>query len=125
MSEKVDPFKVLKYIAWCRSQFVPDAAAAEAQDLIDHAKWVICRERSILFKDPIWDNYSSEDILVEYYSILLDINESFREETKAQLIEAKEDDYAWFEKMEKKYLEEMTQKFDKESEGKGEIEDTF
>lgn len=120
-----DPFFALKYIAWCRTQLPPEEAELEEIDFVHYAKWSICRERGILFKDPVWDGYTPEDIMVEFFAIGFDNSEEIRDAFQSSMKGVKAADIDWFEAMEKKVLAEKEAEAKKLMDGKDEIEDSF
>ena len=60
---------VLKYIGYCLANLPPSEATPNLVDYVNHAKFVLSHKRNILLKDPIWDRYTDEEILAEYYAI--------------------------------------------------------
>jgi len=72
---------------------------------VQYARYYVSNKKNLLFSDPIWNNLTKEEILIEYFCLRFDEDETFRGEFIAQLRGVKEDDYAWFEKMEKQHLE--------------------
>jgi len=120
-----DPLFNLKYIAFCRSQLPPDEESKTDAAILDYAKWQICKERSVLFNDPKWDLYTPEEILIEYFTIAFDQNEQLREEFLSQIRGINCDDIAWFEQMEKEYIEKKQAEAKEMLGGKEEIEDVF
>jgi hypothetical protein len=97
-----DPFFGLKYIAYCRSSLPVNEEDVDDEAMIQFARWQICKVRGVLWGDPIWDNYTPEEILVEYFAIKYDENEQLRNEFEAQLVSAKKSDLDWLERMEQK-----------------------
>lgn len=63
-----DVFHRLKYIAYCRSQLPPEEVGTDYADFVDFAKHFLCVKTNRLFKDPIWETYTNEEILIEYFS---------------------------------------------------------
>jgi len=120
-----DPYYGLKFIAWCRSQLPPKDSEITEQDFVEFAKWQICKDRKVLFLDPIWDRYGPEDVLVEFFTIALDNNEELRKEFEATLRGVSNSDLAWFEEMEAKFLKQQEEKAKKEAGGEDEFEDKF
>lgn len=114
-----DLFFNLKSIAYHRTA-LPDANITK-EDIINYAKWQICKSRNVLWKDPIWDDYTPEDILVEYFAILFDDNEENKEAFAQKLKPVTEEVYDWFTEMEKKHLTEKIEN----APNKGEFEDNF
>jgi hypothetical protein len=58
----------IKHIAYRMVQSNNDLEGRTWEDLINHCKFYLCNSRKVLFKDPIWDIYSDEEILVEYHA---------------------------------------------------------
>ena len=98
-----DPFFGLKYIAWCRTTVKGEVLTEE--HLIDYAKWQLCKSRNLLFNDPIFKEYTKEEILVEFFSIKFDEDEKLKEAFKLEMQGVNKSDLDWFEKMEKLYQE--------------------
>jgi len=96
-----DPFLPLKYIAYCRSRLTDLKDDFDKEALLDFAKWQICKVRNVLFLDPIWDAYTEEDILIEYFAIRFDESEDMVNEFKKEAFQdTKEQVTDWFKKME-------------------------
>lgn len=95
-----DPLYGLKHIAYGRSVLSEDALTPQA--LVDFARWQVCKARSILWNDPLWDVYTAEEILIEYFSIRFDEDEDLRAKFAATLVRASKTDLEWFEEMEAK-----------------------
>jgi hypothetical protein len=55
----------------------------------------LCQKRNVLFFDPVWDRYKEEEILVEYYTILMLEDDKFRMDFKAKIKGVKGDDIDW------------------------------
>lgn len=97
-----DPFFNLKYLAYCMSQQPAKRSDVDLSDFIRFARFNICNERGIAFWDPVWDNYTDEQILIEYYAILLERDSSFREEFESKLnstMDLADEDVDWMDKM--------------------------
>lgn len=58
----------LKYIAYCMSQLPPESVKTTFEDVVQFAKFQLCIKNNRLMKDPIWDQYTDEEILVEHYA---------------------------------------------------------
>jgi hypothetical protein len=37
-------------------------------DFVQHCKFVLCVKNKVLMKDPVWNDYTAEEILIEYYA---------------------------------------------------------
>jgi len=126
-AEKEDPLFGLKYIAWCRSQFPPENAKLTDKAAVDFARHQICKVRNKLFNDPIFDTYTREEFLIEYFAIRYDEDEEIRKEFAAQMVGATLADHDWFDKMQVKYISDQ-EKQAEESTGEAlqdEVEETF
>lgn len=123
--EVKDPFFGLKFIAYCRAYMPPEEVETEEEDMVAYAKFYLCQKRNILFNAEVWDNYTDEEILVEYFSIRFTEDEVLRGEFETQMKGVEKADYEWFDKMTKKYEAEIEAEAKKASGGKDEFEDKF
>lgn len=78
-----DGFFKLKFIAYAWAQLPPEGATFD--DYVKYAKFALCEARGYLAEDPIWERYSDEQILIEYYALCFVRDESFRKEFEAAL----------------------------------------
>lgn len=76
-----DPFSRLKYIAYCRN-YTP-IQNGDYADLLSFAKNYLCLVKNVLILDPIWDMYTEEDLLVEYYSVRMYKEDTYKDEIEA------------------------------------------
>jgi hypothetical protein len=97
----------LKYVGWCWSQLPPEGATFTFEDLIQYAKFQLSVQKRVLLKDSIWDQYTDEELLAEYYANLFQKNEDARLEFQ-KLIEGGDDDefLAWANKKARQAKEE-------------------
>lgn len=63
-----DPQLKLKHIAYFISTLPTDTPTFD--QYVKHCKFSLCILNKMLMKDPIWDLYTNEEILIEYYSHL-------------------------------------------------------
>lgn len=84
MSSK-DPFFNLKYVGFCLAQMPPKAEDVELADFVNYAKFQLSMEKRVLLEDPIWDAYSDEQLLAEYYAVLFTKDKEAREEFEREL----------------------------------------
>lgn len=94
----IDPYRNLKKLGYYTSQ-LPDRYSKE--DLIRYAKFQLARRAKRLLKDPIWDEYTEEELLIEFYSHQFEDNEKFKVEFEQELGKSadKIDDFAaWADK---------------------------
>jgi molybdopterin converting factor small subunit len=78
-----DPFIKLKYVAYCLSQMPENKNTIE--EFVEFAKFKLCIKNKLLMKDPIWDAYKREDILVEYFAHQMEVSKESREELEKAL----------------------------------------
>lgn len=109
-----DPLFGLKYLAYLRTGLPVNDEDLDEEALIVFAKWQICKIRNRLWLDPIWDTYTQEEILIEYFAIKFDENEELRKKFEISMVGVKDKDLDWLDKMTKKY---STEKDDKISKG--------
>lgn len=108
MSKKSDkdPFLVLKNIAFHMSQPPGKVEEPTLAGFIHFARFQICEARGILFYDKLWDDYSDEQILTEYYAIRFSKDDSFRKEFEERNGPTVDDDIDWmFKQIEKNRAE--------------------
>ena len=63
-----DPLHRLKHFGYCAAFGSTDRLTL--RQFITYAKTYLCIQNKVLFKDPIWDTYGDEEILVEYFAHL-------------------------------------------------------
>jgi hypothetical protein len=70
MSQKKapDPFYRLKYMGYCLSQMTPTGVPTTFEDYVNYAKFHLSLDKHVLMEDPIWDKYTDEGILVEFFA---------------------------------------------------------
>ncbi len=125
MTKNVDPFLILKNVGFLRSQLPGKDSGITSFDYIAYARHHLCNKRNVLFLDPIWDRYSNEDILVEFFATQFDENEEFRNEFFKQLNDGKSEEENWFRTMEEKYKKAREEEVKVAMGGKDEFSDTF
>lgn len=95
-----DKFFNIKYMAYCLSQLPPDDGSVTYSDFIDFAKFQLCYNKKVLLKDPIWDNYTDEELLLEYFALIMESNEKFRKDFEVQIrggTSLYDDDISWMD----------------------------
>lgn len=100
-----DGFTRLKYIAYCRSQMPPEEVGSDYADFVAFAKHFLCSKTNRLFKDPIWDKYTDEEVIVEYFSYQFSDphnGEKTRIEFEKELLKGREDIDDWLVSQSKK-----------------------
>lgn len=100
---KKDPLRRLKYIGYCAACTPPEKTSFE--DFIRFAKTYLCVQNRVLFKDPIWETYGDEEIIVEYFAHVFAKDPDKKTEFELQ-IEAKKSDYDEFLEFANKSIED-------------------
>lgn len=114
-----DPLLSIKFKGYCWSRSAPGEDTTLA-GLVSFAKFFLCKHSQRLWKDPIWDEYTDEEILIEYFAHLFAKDEAARNEFEVQInagSDMYEAEYDWLDRMVKqnqnenrKKLEEMPDK---------------
>lgn len=99
MSQNKDRFFRLKYMGYCMSQLPPEGIESTLEDFLEYARFQLCKVSNRLMKDPIWDTYSDEEILVEYYATLYANNKEERTRIEAVFAGQNQDVVDWFDEM--------------------------
>jgi len=93
--EKLDR---LKYIGYCLSQLPPEEAGSpNLGDFVRYAKFQLCKATHTLMLDPIWDAYTDEEIIVEYYAHVLNSSKESRDALLNKLQGLDETIYDWLD----------------------------
>lgn len=110
-----DPLFALKYKGYCWAN-TPPGDHATLTDLTNFAKFFLCKHAARLWKDPIWDEYTDEEIMIEYFSHLFSKDETARKEFEVQMNAGEmvygDDVFDWLDKKIKQNQEEMEKKLD-------------
>ena len=110
-----DPLKPLKYKGYCRSM-TPPGENMTLDDLTTFAKFFLCKHAAKLWKDPIWEDYTDEEILVEYFSHLFVNNSDAKSQFEAQINAGTElygeDIYDWLDRMVEQNQKEMKEQLE-------------
>ncbi len=112
---KPDPLKSLKYKGYCWAH-TPPGDDTSIVDLTNYAKFYLCKHSNRLWKDPIWDEYTDEEILIEYFSHLFSKDEAARKEFEVEMNAGTavygEAIFDWLDKMVENNQKEMEEKLD-------------
>lgn len=76
----------LKYVGLCYSHMPPEEADFEFADFVKYAKFHLCNHTKTLMKDPIWDTYTAEEIIAEYYAVLFSKSTEQKEKFENELL---------------------------------------
>lgn len=106
------PLFKLKYLGYFNAGFDLERSDITYNDFVTIAKYHLSEKKGVLIKDPIWDSYTAEEILIEYYASVYKENEEARKSFETHL-NATQDDDQWMEeqvKLNKKRREQEAQK---------------
>lgn len=70
-----DPYRNIKWLGYRLSQ-LPDRYGLK--ELVNFAKFQLAVKTKRLLKDPIWDQYTIEELLIEFYAHQFEDNKQFR-----------------------------------------------
>ena len=98
MSEK-DKLLPLKHIGYCWSQMPPDEDNVTYGDFLAHVKFSLCKLSHRLMKDPLWDEYTAEEMIAEYYAHVYTVNKEERALFETTLRGEDPDVHDWLDKM--------------------------
>jgi hypothetical protein len=102
-------------MAYCRAH-TPPGEDFTTLDLIQTGKFYLCKTLGYLWEDPIWDKYTDEEILVEYFAHLFSKDETFRKDFEVQIDAGTQvygnDIFDWLDKMVEENQAEMKQKLE-------------
>lgn len=114
-----DPLSALKYRGYCWA-LTPPGDDTSLQDLVCFAKFYLCRHAKKLWKDPVWESYTDEEILIEYFAHLFSTDKGARTQFEAQTFTGTdmygEDIYDWLDRMVEQNQRENAKKLDEMSE---------
>ena len=112
-NKESDPLQALKYRGYCWAHTAPGDDTS-LEDFVHFAKFFLCRQTKRLWKDSIWENYTDEDILVEYFAHLYSIDKASRTQFEVSAFSGSEvygeEVYDWLDRMVAKNQEEMAEK---------------
>lgn len=110
-----DPLKSIKYKGYCWSQ-TPPGDETSMEDLISFAKFFLCKHAKLLWKDPVWDSYTDEEILIEYFAHLFAKDEIARKDFEVSIDAGTqiygEDIFEWLDRKVKENQEETKKKLE-------------
>lgn len=70
-----DPYRNLKWLGYKLATIEQAKTLAE---YVEYAKFQLCVKNNRLMKDPIWDTYTNEEILLEFYAHQFEVSKEFR-----------------------------------------------
>ena len=91
-----DRYDRLRHIGYCIAKLPPKDEDIEFEDFIQFAKFELCMNTQTLMKDPIWEEYTAEEILVEYYASLFHKNKDLADAFIRRMSGIEDDEYQSF-----------------------------
>lgn len=79
---KVDPYRGLKYVGY---RMVELPQTYTLQDFVRFAKFQLAVKTKRLLKDPIWDEYTVEELLSEFFAHQFEESKDFREKFEHEI----------------------------------------
>lgn len=79
---KVDPYKGLKYMGY---RMVELPSRYTMADFTRYAKFQLAVKTKRLLKDPIWDEYTVEELLTEFFAHQFEESKEFREKFEHEI----------------------------------------
>jgi len=92
-----DPTFPLQYIGFCLAIRPSVADKVSICEFIDFAKFQLCAEYKIPRKSHIWDSYTDEEILIEYYALRFYNNADKAKDFEDKLSGDYQSDLDWFD----------------------------
>src|SRR6266481_6594488 len=77
-----DPLFRIKYLGYHMSQLLE---IFEYKDFVRFAKFHLCLKSNKLMKDPIWNTYTPEDIMVEFFAHKFIQDKTFKDQFEFEL----------------------------------------
>lgn len=81
--KKTDPFFPIKRMGYYMAQMPDDGI--QSSDFLRFAKFQLCIKMKRLMKDPIWNDYTKEELLAEYFAHQFDTDKMLRTEMERAL----------------------------------------
>lgn len=98
MKPSEDKLFKIKYMGFCMAQMPPEDVASDFADFVRYAKFQLSVDKCVLMEDPMWDKYTDEQILVEYFANLFMKSKEERERFEGQFKGEDPDLYDWFDR---------------------------
>ena len=93
-----DNLDTLKYVGLCLSSLPPEGIKTTKESFINFVRFQLSLEKKVLLKDKIWDSYSDEELIVEYFAILFSKNEEVKKEFESKVLSNNEDILDYFDR---------------------------
>lgn len=95
-----DPLFNLKYMGYCMANMPPeqDGVKPTLSDFVIYAKFYLSFKKNVLMEDEIWDKYTDEQIMVEYFANLFSENKEEREKFETGFTGNDTELMDWFDK---------------------------
>ena len=101
-------------MGYCLAFMPPLASSPDFEDFIRYVRFQLCTTYKIPFKDDIWDKYTDEELIVEYYAHIYRNSKEDRERIEDELrgkdVDKLDDFASWAIAQEHKNLKELQEK---------------
>ena len=95
---KEDTLLRLKFMGYCLAHLPPKNVPGDFSDFVAFAQFQLAQEFGVLTKDPVWDRYTDEEILIEYFGLLFTKNDDAKTEFEGVLYgKSSDDDISWIQ----------------------------
>ncbi len=108
--EKKDSLRTLKYIGYCLSSLPPEEVETSYDDFIQYCKFQLCKINHKLMMDPVWGEYSDEEIISEYFAHNFSSSKELREKFEVELRGGDSKIYDWLDEMIEQNQSELEKK---------------
>ena len=102
-------------MGFCMSQLPPEGFGLDFTDYMNWIQFQLSKHYKIPTKSSVWDKYTDEEMLVEYYAVRFDTDEEEKNKFEGiveGLTGGDDDIYDWFDKQVEKNQEEIKEKTD-------------
>ena len=98
------------------SQLPPDSEKMTYSDFVTYAKFKLSLDKHLLMEDPIWERYTDEQVLIEYFAGLFDRSKEERDKFLGKLKLSSSENYdfsEWADRMMEDTEKTMREKAEK------------
>lgn len=104
---KEDPIFRLKYIAFCMGAKPSLEDKISLEDFAQFARFQLSATYGIPFRADIWDKYTTEELIIEFYALKFFKEDDYSKEFEARLSGEYQADFDWMQEQIDKNKEEV------------------
>ena len=100
-------------MGFCMSQLPPDGFGTNFGDYMNFVQYSLSKHYKIPVKSDVWDKYTDEELIVEFYAVRYDTDEDEKNKMEGiieGLTGGDDDIYSWFDRKIKENQEENKEK---------------